>query len=94
MAIISFMLSFSGFSIIFQIYSCIYKIPIKLWHLVKNKLLQGILSGIITYILLNILNNSDNLNFNMITFNTTSYFIILVSLLFTFVFTLKKVTRK
>lgn len=94
MAIISFMLSFSGFSIIFQIYSCIYKIPIKLWHLIKYKLIQGILSGVITYILLNILTNKNNLSFNMITFNATSYFIILVSLLFTFVFTLKKVTRK
>lgn len=94
MAIISFMLSFSGFSIIFQIYSCIYKIPIKLWHLIKYKLIQGILSGIITYILLNILINKNNFSFNMITFNATSYFIILVSLLFTFVFTLKKVTRK
>ncbi len=93
-AIISFMLSFSGFSIIFQIYSCIYKIPIKLWHLIKYKLIQGIISGIITYLLLNILTQKNSLNFNIINFNTTSYFIMLVSLLFTIVFTLKKVTRK
>ena len=93
-ALISFMLSFSGFSIIFQVYSCIYKAKIKLLYIVKNKFIQGIISGFITYFLINF-SNIKNIEYtNMIKFNTTSYFIISVSLLFMFVLALKKVTRK
>ena len=93
-ALISFMLSFSGFSIIFQVYSCIYKAKIKLLYIVKNKFIQGIISGIITYFLINFSNIKNIEHTNIIKFNATSYFIISVSLLFMFVFALKKVTRK
>ena len=93
-SLISFMLSFSGFSIIFQVYSCIYKAKIKLWYIVKNKLVQGIISSVITYFLMSF-NNIQNIQYiNIIKFNTASYFVISVSLLFTFIFALKKVTRK
>lgn len=93
-SLISFILSFSGFSIIFQVYSCIYKIPVKLWHLVKSKLMQGIISSILTYIILNITKLNINTNITAIKFNPASYFVIIVSLLFLILFPLKKVTRK
>jgi sporulation integral membrane protein YlbJ len=93
-SILSFMLSFSGFSIIFQIYSCVYKIPIKLWHIVKYKLIQGLISGILTYILLNI-HTFDNIKeINLMYFNNAVYFVILVCILFISIFSIKKVTRK
>lgn len=92
--LISFMLSFSGFSIIFQVYSCIYKAKIKLWHIVKFKLIQGIISAFITYLLLNI-STLPKIDYSrLIKFNSASYFMISVSLLFIFIFALKKVTRK
>lgn len=96
-AIISFILGFSGISIIFQIYSCIYtaKIPIK--HILKYKLIQGILSFCITYVITIILNNHLNeiiKNVNIInSINNTSLFLIIISLLFIFSATIKKVTR-
>lgn len=93
-SLISFMLSFSGFSIIFQIYSCIYKIPIKLGHIIKSKVVQGVISALITYSILNITNLKEIKYFNISNFNTASYFVIIVSILFILVFSLKKVTRK
>lgn len=89
LSIISFMLSFSGFSIIFQVYSCIYKIPIKLGHIIKWKIIQGILSSLFTYFILSIVNISK-LNISMGYFNTASYFIIIVSFLFILTISLKK----
>lgn len=94
-SIISFALGFSGFSIIFQIYSCIYKAGIKLKYIIKYKLLQGILSFLLTYIILMIKNNAlKSINFDFLNFNTTSYFILLTSLLFILVYAIKKVTQK
>lgn len=52
--LISFFLGFSSLSINFQIYSCVYKNKFKLSKILKGKLLHGILSAIITYILINI----------------------------------------
>ena len=92
--ITSFMLGFSGFSIIFQVFSCIYKANIKLSHIIKYKLIQGILSFIITYFIVNIKNIPNKCTINLSNFSTTSYFIIIVSLLFIFVYSLKKVTQK
>lgn len=93
-SLISFMLSFSGFSIIFQIYSCVYKIPIKLWHIVKYKTIQGILSSVITYFILIIININASQNINLLHFNAPSYFLIIASSLFILVCSIKKVTRK
>jgi hypothetical protein len=47
-------LGFSSLSIILQLFSCIYTNNFKLKILIKGKLLHGILSCIITYILVNI----------------------------------------
>jgi len=60
--VISFLLGFSGLSIIFQIKSCLKNINISLQKLVIFKLFHGILSVFIAYILLkytNILNLSN-----------------------------------
>ena len=94
-SIISFALGFSGFSIIFQIYSCIYKAQVKLTHIVKYKLLQGGLSFFITFIILMLKDNTiNNIPLNLLKFNATSYFLFFSSLLFIFVYTIKKVTQK
>lgn len=52
----SFLTSFSGFCIIFQIYSYFYKFEYKLLKLISYKLLNGIISSIIAYILLSFTN--------------------------------------
>lgn len=52
----SFLTSFSGFCIIFQIYSYFYAFEYKLTKLVFYKLLNGIISGSIAYILLSFTN--------------------------------------
>lgn len=94
-SLISFALGFSGLSIIFQIYSCIYKAGIKLGHILKYKLLQGTLSFIITYLILTIKDNAFcSIKIDLLNFNATSYFILFTSLLFIFVYTIKKVTQK
>ncbi len=93
-SIISFLLGFSGFAIIFQIYSCVYKNKIPLFHIVKNKFRQGIISSIITFILMNIIKNKEIFNhtFNTLNISPYSYFLLTVSFLYILVFTLKKVT--
>ena len=48
----SFVLSFSSFMIIVQIFSFVYKVGVRFIDLVKYKLLQGVLSSIITYIII------------------------------------------
>ena len=88
------MLGFSGLSIIFQVFSCIYKANIKLSHIIKYKLIQGILSFIITYLIINIKAIPNICKINLNGFSATSYFIIIASLLFIFVYSLKKVTQK
>lgn len=94
-SIISFALGFSGFSIIFQIYSCIYKAQVKLTHIIKYKLLQGSLSFFITFIVLMLKDNTiKNIPLDLLKFNATSYFVFFSSLLFIFVYTIKKVTQK
>lgn len=50
-SIISFLLAFSGLSIISQTYSIIYKSKISLGQYIKRKFIQGILCSIITIIL-------------------------------------------
>ncbi len=94
LSIISFILSFSGLSIIFQIYSSIYKAKVKLSHIIKYKLIQGMLSGIITYIILNITTCTKVIKINMLDFNQKIYYLICVCLLFILSSTIKKVTRK
>lgn len=94
LCIISFILSFSGFSIIFQIYSSIYKANVKLSHIIKHKFIQGVLSGIITYIILNITTCTKVIKINILDFNQKIYYLICVCLLFIFSSTIKKVTRK
>lgn len=54
LCIVSFFLGFSSLSIIFQIFSCVYLNKFKLTNLLEGKLLHGIFSCIITYILINI----------------------------------------
>jgi sporulation integral membrane protein YlbJ len=49
--ILSFLISFSGFSIVSQVYSFTYKYPVSIKKYISLKLLQGILSSGITYIL-------------------------------------------
>ena len=51
----SFILSFSSFMIIAQIYSFVYMAKVKLKDLIKYKIIQGLISTIITYILLKLL---------------------------------------
>lgn len=51
---ISFLLGFSGFCILCQIFSTIHEQNFKFSHLIKSKLLQGILSFILTYLILKI----------------------------------------
>lgn len=52
----SFLTSFSGFCIIFQIYSYLYKFDYKISKLIIYKLLNGIISMAIAYILLSFTN--------------------------------------
>lgn len=92
--IISFLLGFSGMSILFQIYSCIYKSKISLLYIIKYKVIQGFLSFVITYILLHLENNC-NISIEFIkNLTSSSYFVIFSCLLFIVTYTIKKVTQK
>lgn len=103
MPLISLFLGFGSFSIIFQIFSCVYKNNFKLKKILKGKLWHGIISSIITYILINIpliyehMNIYTNTNYNIQNFNyikpfTSTLSISLIILVFciTFIFILKK----
>ena len=96
-SLISFILGFSGISIIFQIYSCIYNMKISIMHIIKYKLIQGLLSFCITYTLLNISNYNLYTVKNNIkiinNINSSTFFLIVVTLLFLFSSNIKKVTR-
>ena len=98
LCIISFMLGFSGMSIIFQIYSCIYKNKISLSYIIFNKLLQGIISSIITCIILKILNftSANFINNEYISqvlkldrLSNYSYFVLCVCILYIIVFSFR-----
>lgn len=52
--IISFLITFSGLSIISQTYSITYKYDFSLIKYIKRKLIQGIISSLITFILYNL----------------------------------------
>lgn len=95
LCLISFALGFSGFAIIFQIYSCIYKDKINVFYIIYNKLKQGILSSIITYICLKLCKNTKiNLfsyeyltqNFKLNIFSQYSYFIFCVCIIYILIF--------
>lgn len=65
----SFITGFSGFCIIFQIFSCIHDEKFKLNNLIKSKLIHGIFSGIISYLLIkytNLYTPASNSVFNQI----------------------------
>ncbi len=50
----SMFLGFSSFSILFQIYSCVYKNKFGFKNILKGKLLHGIISGFISYALIKV----------------------------------------
>ncbi len=86
LAALSFFLGFSSLSIIFQIFSCVYKNKFKLNNIIKGKLLHGLFSAIITYILLSIpnvyqyVNLTKNVNHNIdlhMNFNLLKYHILI-----------------
>ena len=82
----SFILSFSSFMVLFQVYSYVYSIGIKFKDLIKYKFIQGVLSSIITYILLQfidikeittfkeVFNSYDNYITNTVILPSTIYF--------------------
>lgn len=86
LTLISFMISFSGLSIISQVYSLTYKYPLSIKKYVSLKFLQGILCSGVTLILYKISLSSETIstinilpkfNFN----NITSIYLIIVILL-------------
>lgn len=90
----SFVLSFSSFMIIVQIFSFVYKVGVKFIDLVKYKLLQGVLSSIITYIILkfiyapvlSVFTNKDNVMTNsnyLITSHICPSTVYMLSIIFT-----------
>lgn len=101
----SLFLGFSSFSIIFQIFSCVYESKFKLKTILKGKILHGIFSYITTYILINVpqiysyINSSKNVNYTLFSVSnkTKNYFdlsilliTILISIYLVFCITLKK----
>ena len=101
----SFFLGFSSLSIIFQVYSCIYKNKFKLKNIIIGKLLHGILSGIITYVLIKItwiyeyINVSKHVNYNLNEFkysrifSNSAYFSLAIFALHLLVFMILKKKR-
>lgn len=87
--LISFAIGFSGLSIIAQIYSCISEYNFSLKYILKYKLLQGILSFIITYTLLNLKNIYSIKYINLI---LLLVLFILIYLLLKIIFTKNKKT--
>lgn len=98
-------LGFSSLSIIFQIYSSVYINGFKLQTILKGKILHGIFSSIITYILINVpyiynfIDSAKNVNYKLfeVSEKTKSYFdlsvlviTILISIYLAFCITLKK----
>lgn len=86
----SFILSFSSFTVLFQVYSYVYSIGIKFKDLIKYKFTQGILSSVITYILLKfihikeittfkeVFNSYDNYITHTIVLPSTIYFFAII----------------
>ena len=54
LCIISFLIGFGGLSVLFQVYSIISKENISIRPYIYGKLLQGIISFFITFLLINI----------------------------------------
>jgi len=70
LVLLSFFLGFSSLSINFQLYSCVYKNSFKLKNILKGKILQGIISAAITYILVNVDIIYENINIsNIVSYN-------------------------
>lgn len=73
--LISFILGFSSLSINFQIFSCVYENSFKLKNIIVSKFLHGILSSVITYILISIpqiyeyINIPKKVNYTLYAFN-------------------------
>ena len=96
----SFILSFSSLMIIFQVYSFVYKIGIKLKEIILYKLLHGVISTIITYVILklNIFTISQDIpaSLNLNVFQTNPYILpslyvyIILSTIVVLYLTLKK----
>lgn len=70
LVIISFLISFSGLSIIMQVYSFTYKHSISIMKYISRKFVQGILCSITTIILYKLLVN-DSLTCSLPSLNTT-----------------------
>ena len=92
----SFMLSFSSFMIIFQIFTFVSKAKVKLVTFIKFKLLQGIISCIITLVItgntnisFNVFSNIDSFNFKDNMFSSTIY-IAIVAFTFIILYVLQK----
>lgn len=70
LCLVSFILSFSSFMVILQVYSFLYKTGIKLSYILKYKLLQGVISCTITYVLTSLLLNNHTIP---VILNTDNY---------------------
>jgi len=82
--VLSFLIAFSGLSIISQVYSYTYKYDISIKKYISRKFIQGIISSILTIILYYVfLENSSIFTFNnMSSYNTSNlYLSILIILL-------------
>lgn len=85
--IISFLLGFSGLSIISQTYSITYKLNLSLRKYIKRKLIQGVICSILTLLLYSLdifqtsLSTSTLGNFINIEFSLTSIFIIEIAII-------------
>ncbi|MCY6372374.1 sporulation integral membrane protein YlbJ [Clostridium ganghwense] len=85
--LISFFLSFSGLSIIGQVYSIVYKFKISINNYIKVKLIQGTICSLLTVVLykidiIHISSTVFNINIENINFiNHTSLFILCVLIL-------------
>lgn len=87
LVLVSFVLSFSSLMIHMQIFSFVYRAKVKFSDLVKFKLIQGILSSIITFVivgyvykpLIQVFFNQDNFNSNILSCSTIYMLAIIVS---------------
>lgn len=85
----SFILSFSSLMIIIQIYSFVFKAKVKFKELLKFKVLQGVISSVITYVIIQyIYHPTISVSFNMDLFNTTFNILPSTMYMFTLVITL------
>ncbi|MGV8980260.1 sporulation integral membrane protein YlbJ [Clostridium sp.] len=86
--ILSFLIAFSGLSIISQVYSYTYKYAVSLKKYVTRKFIQGILSGALTLILYYVFEQTSSvytLN-NMSSYNSSNLYLFILIILFIPVF--------